>query len=283
MIEIANKNDIPRLREIWKACFGDPDSYLDFYFANGFPLFKTVVDRTEDEITSMLTVVPAFYHKDGQCFDAAYLYAVGTAPEWRGMGIASRLLAETHELLRKDGIKVATLFPAEDSLYRFYEKLGYRGGFSVHEVRLKRKDCPPVACMVEDCEKDLFLEKSADFLRLRPVAMKFAAKSLGYFYEEVFATQGKVLWISSDALQGYAVCYKIKETLVLKETSLNGEQLKACGSALMDRFEVDEIFARIPSDSEEGAVRHGMLCVLDPEWERLWPDSSWGYMNLILD
>ena len=283
MIEIAKKNDIPRLREIWKACFGDPDSYLDFYFANGFPLFKTVVDRTDGEITSMLTVVPAFYQKDGECFDAAYLYAVGTAPEWRGKGIASRLLSKTHELLRKDGIKAAMLFPAEDSLYRFYEKLGYRGGFSVREVRLKRENCTPAACIVDDCEKDLFLEKSADFLRLRPVAMKFTAKSLGYFYDEVLATQGQVLWISGEALQGYAVCYKIEETLVLKETSLGAEQLKTCGPALMDRLGVDELFARIPPDSEREAVRHGMLCILDQEWERLWPDGSLGYMNLILD
>ena len=81
----------------------------------------------------------------------------------------------------------------------------------------------------------------------------------------------------------YSRIDKIEETLVLKETSLGAEQLKTCGPALMDRLGVDELFARIPPDSEREAVRHGMLCILDREWERLWPDGSLGYMNLILD
>lgn len=283
MIELAKELDIPRLRQIWKACFGDPDSYLDFYFSSGFPLFKTVVDREEGEIAAMLTVVPALYQKDGERFDAAYLYAVGTAPEWRGKGIASRLLSETHELLKRDGIKVAALFPAEGGLYRFYEKLGYRCGFSVCEVKLMREDCRPSACAVQPCEKDLFLEQSAGFLSAQPTAMKFTARSLGYFYDEIAATDGKILWISGTALQGYAVCYKIKGKLVIKETSLCREQLESCAAALMDRFGVSELFARIPAPPGEPAVRHGMLRVLDPELERLWPDSPSGYMNLVLD
>ncbi len=283
MIEIAEKNDIPRLREIWKACFDDPDSYLDFYFSNGFPAFRTVVDRIDSEITSMLTIVPAFYQKNGACFDAAYLYAVATAPAWRGKGIASRLISQTHDLLKNDGIKVATLFPAEDSLYNFYGKLGYQSSFSVCEIYLKRENCLPSSCMISDCEKDLFLEKSADFLSRQPIAMKFAAKSLGYFYDEILATKGKVLKIDYGALQGYAVCYKIKETVVIKETSLNSKELKSCAVALMDLFETDRLFARIPAENNMKTVRHGMLCILDPELENLRPDHSSGYMNLILD
>lgn len=283
MMEIAQEKDIPRLREIWKACFGDPDSYLDFYYAQGFPKFQTLIDRQEGEISSMLTVVPSFYKKEGECFDAAYLYAVGTAPEWRGKGIASRLLADAHDYLRNTGVKVATLFPAEESLYRFYEKAGYQTGFSVCEVKLEKEDCIPENAVIRPCERDLFLEESADFLNRQPVAMKFASKSRGYFYDEVLATGGQVLWISTDALQGYAVCYKIEKTVVLKETSLSRSQLEACGASLMDWFGADRLFARIPAEQGNPTVRHGMLCVLDGEWGRLWPEEPTGYMNLILD
>ncbi len=283
MIELAKERDIPRLRQIWKACFGDPDSYLDFYFSNGFPLFKTLVDWEEGEIASMLTVVPAFYQKDGECFDAAYLYAVGTAPEQRGKGAASRLLSETQECLRTSGIHAAALFPAAEGRYRCYERLGDRSCFSVCEVRLRREECRNAGCAVDSCGKDLFLEQSAGFLSVQPVAMKFAAKSLGYFYDEIAATEGEILWIAGTALQGYAVCYKIKGTLVVKETNLRREQLESCAAALMNRFGADELFARIPADSGGPAVRHGMLCVLDSELERLWPDGMPGYMNLVLD
>ncbi len=284
MIGFAQEQDIQRLREIWKVCFGDPDSYLDFYFSRGFPLFRTVVDRKDGKITSMLTVVPAFYKTGGKYFEAAYLYAVGTAPEYRGKGIATRLLSETHEILRKEGVKFTALFPAESSLYGFYEKVGYQTAFTVNEVRLLRTDvkkAPSVS--VRFCEKKMFLRESACFLeRLSPV-LGFQEKSLEYFYDEVLATEGQILWVDSETLQGYAVCYKIKGQAVLKETSLTRSQLEICGNTIMNFLGTESLFARTPTVSNDTAVRHGMLCTLDKELEGLVSKERSGYMNLILD
>ena len=55
----------------------------------------------------------------------AYIYAVATDPAHRGKGLASHLLTETHEVLKRQGYSGAVLKPA-NGLFPFYERLGYR-------------------------------------------------------------------------------------------------------------------------------------------------------------
>jgi len=282
MIGLATVSDIPRLREIWKACFGDTDSYLDFYYEKGFPRFKTVVDRDGETVTSMLTVVPAFYKAGGEVFDAAYLYAVATDPAFQGKGIASRLLLETHELLKKEGVRVSTLFPAEESLYRFYEKVGYRRGFSVEEVRQKKGERVSSGWEVSPLDRETFVKESEAFLKTLPTAMAFASAALDYFAEEILKTGGLFLSVRKDALQGYVVCYKIKETLIVKETNLTKEVLGDCVPDLLAATGAEALFGRAAVTDGRVRTPHGMLCVLEEHPSLNSIDES-GYMNLILD
>ena len=282
MIGLATVSDVPRLREIWKACFGDPDSYLDFYYEKGFPRFKTVVNRDGETITAMLTVVPASYHANGETVDAAYLYAVATDPAFQGKGIASRLLLATHELLKKEGVRVSTLFPAEESLYRFYEKVGYRRGFSVEEVHQKKGERASSGWEVSPLDRETFKKESGAFLKTLPTAMAFSPAALDYFAEEILQTGGFFLSVRQNALQGYVVCYRIKETLVVKETNLTKEALEDCVPDLLIAVGAETFFGRAAVTDGRVCTPHGMLCVLAdlPSTDKI--DES-GYMNLILD
>lgn len=282
MTGFAKQEDVPRLREIWKACFGDSDSYLDFYYANGFPHFQTMVDRQGKDITSMLTVVPAEYLLSGNRYPAAYLYAVATDPPWQGKGLASKLLRDTHDYLKNNGVTAAMLFPASDSLYDFYGRSGYRAVFSIREWDGCLEPGPRYGTLSR-CEEEVFLLQSGRLLDQQKYGMRFSPEALRYFYRECFATGGQVLQVEENhALQGYAVCYKIKEVLHIKETSLSPEQLARYASALMERFHAAKLTARLPAEPGQPAKRHGMLCVLN-ETESLWPEDSFGYMNLVLD
>lgn len=79
----------------------------------------------------MLCALPAeLVGDDGEAVPAAYLYAVCTAPALRGRGHCRLLLQEAEQDLKRQGIRAAVLVPAEESLFGFYARFGYRTVFT---------------------------------------------------------------------------------------------------------------------------------------------------------
>ena len=120
---------IAELRKLWQEAFGDPEEALDNFFATGYS------PRRFHCISENNIPVSALYWFDceyaGQ--KLAYIYAVATLQSHRGQGLAKRLMAETHEILKEKGYLGAILVPGETDLFAFYEKLGYRTATQVEE------------------------------------------------------------------------------------------------------------------------------------------------------
>lgn len=111
-----------QLRALWKEAFGDTEEYLDLFFGTAFSPSRCRCAVKDG------TVMAVLYWLDGTCRGqkVAYIYAVATGKAFRGQGIASRLLEDTHAHLARLGYSGAVLVPGEEPLFRFYEKLGYR-------------------------------------------------------------------------------------------------------------------------------------------------------------
>ena len=109
------------LRALWQEAFGDSAETLDNFAATGFSpnRYHAIYERN--------TPVSALYWFDCQLDGEklAYIYAVATLKSHRGQGLAPRLLAETHEILKKQGYAGAILVP-NSPLFPFYEKIGYK-------------------------------------------------------------------------------------------------------------------------------------------------------------
>ena len=120
---------IADLRHLWQEAFGDSDETLDAFFATGFS-----PDRCH-YLTENGKIVTALYWfdcvLDGQ--KMAYIYAVATKKEYRGRGLATRLMEQTHEILKAQNYAGAILVPGEKSLFSYYEALGYRTATQVEE------------------------------------------------------------------------------------------------------------------------------------------------------
>ena len=90
--------------------------------------------RRDGQILGMLTLLPctlrALCQGEWRLYRASYLFAVGTLPQAQGRQIATQLLQFADKYLQEQGIEAAVLYPAEPSLYRFYEKRGYEVWFS---------------------------------------------------------------------------------------------------------------------------------------------------------
>ncbi len=92
------------------------DGLAEFLGALGLERQRVVV--REGRVVAGLAVVPMAQHLGGALVRSAGLTCVVVAPDWRGSGIASRMLAQTLEELRADGVPLSCLHPANLPLYR---------------------------------------------------------------------------------------------------------------------------------------------------------------------
>ena len=136
----AARRDLPALTRLWQACFGDPEAEVRAFWQALFDCTPVYLRRAPDgSPAAMLCALPAeLVGDDGDAVPAAYLYAVCTAPALRGRGHCRLLLQEAEQDLAKQGIRAAVLVPAEESLFGFYTRFGYRTVFTCRTAASRR-------------------------------------------------------------------------------------------------------------------------------------------------
>ena len=110
-----------QMRAMWGEIFGDEVEEIDSFLirhSDAIPL----IHKENNEVVSMLFVVPL------QMWErrVAYIYAVATKPEYRGRGLASKLLTEALQYIEKSReFDLAALIPSSTESKRLYERLGF--------------------------------------------------------------------------------------------------------------------------------------------------------------
>ena len=117
------ESQYPALRSLWQQAFGDPDVFLDGFFATGFSPDRCRCIRWNDRLAAALY----WFDCRWQGKKLAYIYAVATEEDFRGKGFCRSLMEDTHAHLKKLGYAGAVLVPGSRELFGMYEKLGYRG------------------------------------------------------------------------------------------------------------------------------------------------------------
>ena len=160
---------IADLKALWQEAFGDSESWLDSFFVNCFS------ENRHHAIWEDKKPVSALYWFDCELngHKLAYIYAVATGKNCRGRGLATRLMGETHEILKEKGYVGAILVPGEKNLFDFYEKIGYRTATAVREFTAVRGDTP-IPLRTIDAENYVNLRKQY----LPPNAVEQTGESL---------------------------------------------------------------------------------------------------------
>ncbi len=121
-IEAPTKTHIPALRALWREAFSDSDAFLDRFFGVAFSPDRC---RLATEEGGTLAAALYWLNSTYEGGKVAYLYAIATAKAYRGRGICSSLMADTHRHLSSLGYVGAALVPSTPSLFPFYERMGY--------------------------------------------------------------------------------------------------------------------------------------------------------------
>ena len=115
---------------LWREVFGDENLWIDHFFVNHYTPEQLYTIEVDQKVCSMLYVVP--FRMNGR--RVGYVYAVATAVQERGKGYATRLLQQAIVAGRENGFEALALIPADEDLYRYYARLGFRGRYSVSFV-----------------------------------------------------------------------------------------------------------------------------------------------------
>jgi len=137
---LAQKGETARQKEIWKLCFGDPVSFIDFYYANRYKEDETAVLLHDGEIAAMLTMIPVTtVTSDQRSVSTTMLYGIATHPAYQHKGFATQLMDFSNQYLKERKNELSVLVPANTKLFDYYRKQGYQDGFYIREALLTQE------------------------------------------------------------------------------------------------------------------------------------------------
>lgn len=174
MIQFADKTMVKQLKKIWKECFHDEDSYIDFFFHEYFSDESTLVYLIDGKPVSMLTLMPAKLHEKEELRNVYYIYAVATLPEGRGKGYSSMLLDYANEITSN----ATFLQPATKELEQFYERNGYSSTIYRKMLHVEK----------EQLEKDAKSQTELTAATISSKRKRFAIKELSERDSELYKT-----------------------------------------------------------------------------------------------
>ena len=177
------------LKSLWKTVFGDPDSFIDAFFAIAYSPDRCRYVEENGQAVSALYWFDCEY-EGGKL---AYIYAVATHPDHRGKGLASRLLEETHAHLKALGYAGAVLKPAK-GLFPFYERLGYQTCGYVHRFHAKAGDSIPL----QELDTEAFARRRREFLPPNSVIQEGAALEFLMTYAKAYDTGNALVCLYPD-------------------------------------------------------------------------------------
>lgn len=151
MIRRSNPADLPALQALWQAVFGDPPAFTGRFYET-FGADSALVAEEDGRVVAMIHPLPVALAQNRLYSFGVYIYALATAPDYRGRGIASSLLqaaenapfATVPTLGGNEWIGPASLaaqipafsllIPGEESLFSYYHARGYQREANVVSV-----------------------------------------------------------------------------------------------------------------------------------------------------
>lgn len=116
-------------KELWRQAFGDDETFIDRFLLRCYDRRRMLSVERDGRLAAMLHLLP--FATDAGAM--TYIYGVATAPEYRGQGLATRLMQEALQRCDERGDKAVFLIPSpgEAWLRDFYGRFGFAGAVPV--------------------------------------------------------------------------------------------------------------------------------------------------------
>ena len=277
--------------DLWRTCFGDPEPFIRLFFGQVYRNEYTLTLEQEGRVISALQILPYSLCYYGEMIPIGYICGVSTLPEERGKGYMKQLMAQAESELKRRGLALVTLIPAEPWLFDYYARMGYTTAFDYTWKRYEQEE-------IADISASLFLQAEqlpdADIpalhtyldrkLRQRPICLLHTAADLQANLIDFWQSGGGVFTLrdSTKKILGMAFVLYDAETneLLIKEWLTEDESTARCFlQQLLHHFQAERVLIKSPAAT--AAERHpfAMAHVVDPDtlcqaWLRHHPGST---------
>ena len=131
----ATTCDLPAIKLLWQEVFEDSEAYI-ICFINHFGVENCYICEINSEITAMAFAISTNLSQ----FSIKYIYACATKKQYRGKGIMKNLLEIIYiDACHTDDVAGIFLRPANNSLTKYYQTLGFIDFFYRNELIFKRQ------------------------------------------------------------------------------------------------------------------------------------------------
>ena len=252
---VAKRSDLPALTKLWANCFGDDPKEINGFWSATFDRIQVYIATDGNKLTAMSCVIPTqFVDAEGESHSCGYVYAVCTDPQYRGQGICKSLMEYIH---KNCPYSYTSLVPAKESLFAFYEKLGYKTCFYHNEYTVT----PRKGSKIRPATSEVY--RSIRELQLYDNFLS---------YEEYFLPcAGQLYRIETEDGLYCGCCYKKEDTLLIRELLPDSPE---AASALCAHLNCKSAVVRTMGDSKP----FGML-----RSQKGLPIPEQGYLGLALD
>lgn len=279
-LRLAEGRDVEELSRLWVTCFPGDEAFRDYFLKEVFDPKNTYVYTDGGRIVSMAHILPMEINYHSSTVPAGYIFAVGTDPEYRGRGLAAKVLEQIFLELRQRDIPIALLIPQKDSLFEYYKRFGFAEVFSLTRTKLRRDGIPKE--MISDKFALVRSSLTAGYPDAVPTSKDISG--VNSLFENVMrfrnhmlrmdlhweravkiaeiAGGGMLLLRDGDKLMGYAVCEIADGKLLINELFAEDEQsYNTLCAKVLDEFGTDEADMLTPACPHD-AERFGMVRIL---------------------
>ena len=164
MIRLAENTDKKGLIILWQEAFGDSAESVEFFLNRRFTPHNTVVAEENGRIVSMLYLLEGKVACSNEIYNAYYLYAAATLKSHRGRGLMALMLDYAKNIAYERDIDLICLKPADDGLYEYYGRYGYKPVFATQTAIISKNETI--------CNNSIVAEKCTDYFSAREINFK---------------------------------------------------------------------------------------------------------------
>lgn len=247
MITYGKPEYIGALKTLWHETFGDSMVYIDSFFDCVYKDENTLVCIKNNHPVSALYMVPYKMIQKTDKIKTLYLYALATAPEYRGQGIMSRLIELSLKIGIERGYMLCALIPSEDSLFGYYRKFGFESSFGrvkiikrIMEIREASSGQKALSLKTADCEQIWNAYVCSRFYEQECIVL---SKEQNRFYiKELEREGGQALIFDMEAENdGYLLLKSDGGELAVYETNATPDVLSALYAALLKEYDFNMV------------------------------------------
>ncbi|MDD5945138.1 MAG: GNAT family N-acetyltransferase [Clostridia bacterium] len=222
---LCTMEDKPYLRALWQTCFGDSDSFMDFFFEKRFYPEYSVCTIEDEKLVNAMYSFPVNMYIRGNIVPAAMLAGFSTDPDYRGRGYMSKAFEILVNSLADSGITVAPHTPVK------HENYFRQGNYTATDTRFIKGTADKPKIMPSGVN----FGRMSEMGKLYPVYLKFAEKYSGTLARSMHDFRLKTADLASDGgefiiaekggeTKGYAMYFNGVEGLTAVETAYDSEE-----------------------------------------------------------